>query len=83
MRSIEFEFEFTQDGQTIIVVKLPELIAIFDEFFLRVSVLKTNPNIKNFLEKLTDIEKMIKSVHELITEWAEFQRNYVYLNVIF
>jgi hypothetical protein len=30
-----------------------------------------------------DIEKMIKSVHELITEWAEFQRNYVYLNVIF
>jgi dynein heavy chain len=65
------------------VQKLPDLIAIFEELFLRVSVLKTNPFIRNFFEKVIEIEKIIKSAVEIINEWAIFQRNFVYLNAIF
>ena len=50
---------------------------------MRVSVLKSNPHIKNFYEKLLEIEKIIKNVVELVNEWAIFQRNFIYLNSIF
>lgn len=56
---------------------------MFEEFFLRASVLKTNPHIRNFLDKLIEIEKIIKNVVELVNEWAIFQRNFIYLNSIF
>jgi dynein heavy chain len=56
---------------------------MFEEFYLRVSVLKTNPNIRNFFEKLLEVERIIKNVVELINEWADFQRNFIYLNSIF
>jgi len=45
---------------------------MFEEFFLRASVLKTNPHIKNFFEKLQEIEKIIKVVVEIINEWTTF-----------
>jgi hypothetical protein len=64
-------------------MKLPDLIAMFEEFFLRASVLKTNPHIKNFFEKLLEVEKIIKVVVEIINEWTILQRNYIYLNGIF
>lgn len=83
MRAVEFEFEFAQDGTTIIVTKLTELVGMYEEFYLRISVLKSNPNIKSFYEKLLDIERLIKNVTELINEWTEFQRNFIYLNGIF
>jgi len=67
----------------LVITNLPELISLFEEFFLRISVLKTNPNIKNFFEKLLEIEKIIKAVVELVNEWADFQRNFIYLNSIF
>jgi hypothetical protein len=56
---------------------------MFEEFYLRASVLKTNPHIKNFFEKLLEVEKIIKAVVEIINEWTIFQRNFVYLNGIF
>lgn len=56
---------------------------MFEEFSLRVSVLKTNPHIRTFYEKLLEIEKIIKSVVELIGEWTTFQRHFIYLNGIF
>jgi dynein heavy chain len=83
MRSAEFDFEFTQDGTTIIVKKLPELIVMFEEYFLRIGVLKTNPNVKNLIDRLLEIERIIKNVLELVNEWAEFQKNFVYLHGIF
>lgn len=58
--------------RVVVVTRLPELIIMFEEFFLRASVLKTNPNIRNFFEKLLDVEKIIKNVVELINEWALF-----------
>ena len=72
MRAIEFEFEFTKDGSTIIITKLPELVNMFEELFLRISVLKNHPNIAAEMNRLTDIERIIKHVIELINEWAEF-----------
>ena len=45
---------------------------MFEEFFLRASVLKTNPHIRNFLDKLIEIEKIMKNVVELVNEWAIF-----------
>jgi hypothetical protein len=83
MKSVEFEFEFAMDGTTAIVLKLPELIASFEEFYLRMGVLKTNPNIKNFREKLNEIGKIIENVVNILNAWADFQRNYIYLNGIF
>ena len=68
----EFEFEFTKDGSTIIITKLPELVVMFEELFLRISVLKNHPNIANELQRLLEIERIIKHVIELINEWAEF-----------
>jgi len=55
----------------------------FEEFYLRANVLKTNPHIKNFFDKLFEIEKTVKSVLEILVDWTIFQRNWLYLNGIF
>ena len=65
------------------MTRLPELISLFEEYHLRAGVLKTNPHIRNFLEKLLELEKTIKSVVELLNEWAAFQSNFVYLSGVF
>ena len=83
MRAVEVEFQLQADGETIVITRLPDLITMFEEFFLRASVLKTNPHIRSFFDRLLEIEKIIKAVVELIHEWAVFQRNFIYLNGIF
>lgn len=83
IKGAEFVFEFLPDGATSIVIELPELIAQFEDYFLRIGVLKTNPNIKNFVDKLVELEKIIKMVVDQINEWADFQRNFIYLFGIF
>ena len=72
MRAVEFEFQIQFDSETVVIIKLPDVILMFEEFFLRASVLKTNPHIRNFLDKLIEIEKIIKNVVELVNEWAIF-----------
>jgi len=83
MKAVEFELQLQSDGETIIVMKLPDLIGMFEEFFLRASVLKTNPHIRSFWERVIEIEKIIRNVVDLINEWATFQRHFIYLNGIF
>lgn len=83
MMAVEFEFSPQADGDTVAVTKLPELITTFSEFGLRLAALKTNPHIRNFLEKALDLERTIKSVGELLLEWSAFQKNYLYLCSIF
>ena len=39
---------------------------------MRISVLKNHPNITNEMNRLSEIERIIKHVIELINEWAEF-----------
>lgn len=38
---------------------------------------------KNFFDKLLEIEKTVKSVLEILVDWTIFQRNWLYLNGIF
>lgn len=83
MKTVQFEFEYTKDGQTTIVTKLPEYVVTFEELSLRVSVLRTNPKVVHVKDRLGEIDKTIKSAIELIKEWDEFQANFVYLNAIF
>lgn len=82
MKAVEFELDYLQED-IIMVIQLPELISTFDEFYLRIGVLKSNPNIKNFLEKLVELERIIRVVLELVNEWSQFQNNYIYLYSIF
>lgn len=83
MAAVAFEFQVQPDGETVAVTRLPELTTLFEELYLRAGVLKTNPHIRNFLEKLLELEKTLKSVVDLIGEWADFQRNFIYLNGVF
>ena len=83
MKGVEFEFETAPDNETKLCKGIPDIMSRFEEFFLRVNVLKTNPHMKNFVEKLHEIEKTVKSVMELLDEWTIFQRNWLYLNGIF
>ena len=83
IKSVEFEFETAPDNITWLCRGIPDVNSRFEEFFLRVNVLKTNPPMKNFFDKLIEIEKIVKSVIEILAEWAIFQRNWLYLNGIF
>jgi hypothetical protein len=52
---------------------LPELIVMFEEYSLRIGVLKTNPNVKSLGENIIiEIERLIKGVLDLLNEWAKF-----------
>jgi hypothetical protein len=53
-------------------MKLTEMTAQFEEFYLRVGVLKTNPHIRNFIEKVQELERVIKTVVDLLGEWFIF-----------
>lgn len=83
MRHVEFEFETSPDNETKLCRGIPDVNSLFEEFFLRVNVLRTNPHMKNFFEKLYEIEKTVKSVIEILVDFAVLQRNWLYLNGIF
>ena len=62
MKSVEFEFEMAPDNETKLFKNISDINTRFEEFQLRVNVLKTNPHMKNFYDKLTDIDKTITNV---------------------
>ena len=70
MRHVEFEFETAPDNETKLCKAIPDINSLFEEFHLRVNVLRTNPHMKNFFEKLLEIEKTVKSVIELLVDFA-------------
>jgi len=43
-----------------VVLKIHDLISSFEEFQMRVSVLRTNPYVKNFFDKMIEVEKWWK-----------------------
>ena len=83
MKHVEFEFEAAPDNETKLCKGIPDIESLFEEFNLRVNVLKTNPHMKNFFEKLYEIEKTIKSVTEILVDFSILQRNWLYLSGIF
>lgn len=70
MRHVEFEFETSPDNETKLCRGIPDVNSFFEEFYLRVNVLRTNPHMKNFFEKLYEIEKTVKSVIEILIDFA-------------
>ena len=72
MRAGEFDFEMAPDGITQLCKGIPDVNSRFEEFFLRVNVLKTNPHMKNFFDKLIEIEKTVKMVLEILIDWTIF-----------
>jgi hypothetical protein len=66
-----------------VVRKIPEVNDKFDEFGLKISVLKTNPHIKNFYDRLIDLEKIVRAVVEILYEFGIFQQHWLYLQGIF
>lgn len=83
MKHVEFEFETAPNNETKLCKAIPDINSLFEEFHLRVNVLRTNPHMKNFFEKLYEIEKTVKSVIEILVDFAILQRNWLYLNGIF
>ena len=83
IKAVEFAFELLPDGVSLIVVELPELISQFDDYALRLEVLGTNPHVRSFADKLRDLVKIIEGTREQLNEWADLQRNYLYLFGIF
>ena len=83
MKHVEFEFETAPDNETKLCKAIPDINSLFEEFHLRVNVLRTNPHMKNFFEKLLEIEKTVKTVIEILVDFAILQRNWLYLNGIF
>jgi len=67
--NVVFEFENGPSADVKIIKQLQELLYKFEEFQVRVQLLKMNPYIKNFFEKLIEIEKMIKQTLELLNEY--------------
>lgn len=83
MRTVEFSFDHGPDKFTRVVKRLSDVLSAFEEFNLRVSVLKTNPHMKNFYDKLQEIEKISRIVSVIITEFNLFQKSWLFLNGIF
>lgn len=83
MKAVEFEFETAPDNETKLCKAIPDINTRFEEFHLRVNVLKTNPHMKNFFDRLHEIEKIVKSVIDILVDWTILQRNWLYLSGIF
>lgn len=50
---------------------------------VRVQLLKMNPFIKNFFDKLLELEKILKYAIEILEELEGFQSSWLYLQAIF
>lgn len=65
-----------------VVKSLESVVLQFNEFVLRVSVLKMNPYMRNFFDKLLEIEKTAKQVLEIVLEFETLQNKWVFLSNI-
>ena len=57
-----------------VVGKVSELMQQYEEYGTRLQILKANnPHIiKNFFEKVSEIERIIKMVGEILKDWQVF-----------
>ena len=70
MKHVDFEFESAPDNETKLCKGIHDIESLFEEFHLRTNVLRTNPHMKNFYEKLHEIEKIIKNVIEILVDFS-------------
>ena len=50
---------------------------------VKLGALKTNPYVKQYLEKTMYLERSITAVIEILEEWVKFQRSWIYLEPVF
>lgn len=82
-KGVEFELAPSRDRQSHVLLGVDRLSVLFDEYLVKLAALKTNPYIKQFLEKTVYIERCITAVSEILTAWMAFQRSWIYLEVVF
>jgi dynein heavy chain, axonemal len=86
LKSVTFTFQESKShplSSIPVISKLNEVIQAFDDFSTRMQILRSNPYIKNFFEKVTEIERIIKLVTEVMRDWQVFQRHWLYLKEVF
>jgi hypothetical protein len=69
IRTLEFTLVNHKNSVTLVVLKLPEVQQFFEEFQTRLNILKSNPFMKNFYEKMHEIDRIIKLVIDISGEW--------------
>ena len=79
----QFQFENGPSQSSKLCKDLNGLVYNLEEFMVRVQLLKMNPYIKNFFEKLLEIEKILKYSVEILIEFECLQRSWLYLQSIF
>ena len=82
-KGVEFELAPSRDRESHVLLGVDRLSVLFDEYLVKLAALKTNPYIKQFLEKTVYIERCITAVSEILTAWMAFQRSWIYLEVVF
>lgn len=79
----KFSFENGPYTSCKLVKDVNGLIYVLDEFMIRVQLLKMNPYIKNFVDKLLELEKILKYSVEILIEFEGLQLAWLYLVNIF
>lgn len=73
IKAVTFTFQESRHPLGIpIVGKLTDLLQTFDDFNTRLQIIKTNPFTKNFFEKLSEIERILKIASETLRDWQVF-----------
>ena len=68
----KFQFENGPTPNYKLCKDLKNLIYNFEEFMVRVQLLKMNPFIKSFVDKLLELEKILKYSNEILAELEGF-----------
>lgn len=50
---------------------------------MRLQVIRSNPFVRNFYEKMQELDRVIRLCLETLQEWQTFQRKWIYLEEIF
>ena len=82
-KSIEFELEPSREQKSHVLLGVDRINILFEEYLVKLAALKTNPYIKQFLDKTVYIERCITAVSEILQAWMKFQRSWIFLDCVF
>ncbi|KRX10161.1 P-loop containing nucleoside triphosphate hydrolase [Pseudocohnilembus persalinus] len=82
-KEIKLETQIYKDTGTYIFKDSEQTFDSFSELLSVVGMLKQSPWAKPILQQTNDLENKINEVIEVIEEWVKFQRDWIYLEVIF
>ena len=68
-KNLEYKLELFQHTKTYIILEIDELNSNLEEYLLKMTALKTNPYVKNFIDRVVYLERAIITVIEMLKEW--------------